>query len=199
MGGVKITILGVQASGGKILTGSVIKGDDANIQIKNLNMGDGAELLNGMSVKGKNASVDIEINGATMGGGSSMLNDTQVSGKLRVAASDLNVAEGATVMEGKIVGDGETVVVDLGDSQKADDEIEVEDSPEKPGKLGLFRSLFRRKDKQGASKDEGILSRKTTIQERVSGNGKYRDPKYSQAGTGVGSQVAAEQDKGHMR
>ena len=197
--GVKITISGVEANGGKILTGCSIKGKNTNIQIKNLKMESDAELLNEMSVKGKNAGVDIAINGANMGKGSSMLNDMSVSGKLSVTASDLEVATGATVMDGKIVRDGENVVVDLNKSHKGDDKTDKEDSPKKPVRRGVLSFLFGKKDEQGASKDAGKPSRQTTIQERVSGNGKFRDPKYSQADTGVGSQGAAEQDKGHMR
>lgn len=200
MGGVKITISGVKAAGGSsILTGSNITGGHTRIQIEDLTIANDAKLLDRMSVGGKNANVDIAIKGATMGDGSSVLNDIDVSGNVTVTASGLNVAKGATVMDGKIVGDGENVVVDLNGSNKGDDTIEVEEPPKKTEKRGLLSWIFGKKDRQGAIINAGKTSHKTTIQERISGNGEYRDPMYSQAGTGVGSQVAAEQDKGHMR
>lgn len=192
--GVKITITGVQASDGQILTGSVIKSEHTHIQIKDLNMGKGAKLLNGMSVGGEKASVDIEINGATMGRGSSMLNDTQVSGELKVAASGLNVAEGATVMDGKIVGDGESVVVDWNGSNKDDDKIEVDNSPKKSEKRGLLDILFGKRKEQ-EKKDRGYTKKEPSIQDRVSGNGRYRDPNYSQADTGAGSKKTTDKSQ----
>lgn len=194
--GVKITITGVQASDGQILTGSVIKSEDTHIQIKDLNMGKGAKLLNGMSVGGEKASVDIEINGATMGRGSSMLNDTQVSGELKVAASGLNVAEGATVMDGKIVGDGESVVVDLNKSQEGDGKTDKEDSPKEPEKRGLLDILFGKRKEQ-EKKDSRDTKKEPSIQDRVSGNGIYRALKYSKADTGAGSKKTT--DKGQTR
>ena len=192
--GVKITITGVEANGGKILTGGSIKGKETRIQINNLNMKSDAELLNEMGVEGENASVDIAINGATMGRGSSMLNDMQVSGELKVAASGLNVAEGATVMNGKIVGDGESVVVDLNKSQEGDGKTDKEDSPKKSEKRGLLDILFGKRGKQ-EKKDSGDRMKDPSIQDRVSGNGIYRDPKYSKADTGAGSKKTTDKSQ----
>lgn len=192
--GVKITITGVEANGGKILTGCSIKGKETRIQINNLKMTSDAELLNEMGVEGENASVDIAINGATMGRGSSMLNDTQVSGELKVAASGLNVAKGATVMNGKIVGDGESVVVDLNKSQEGDGKTDKEDSPKKTEKRGLLDILLGKRKKQ-EKKDSGDTKKEPSIQDRVSGNGIYRDPKYSQADTGAGSQKTTDKSQ----
>lgn len=153
------------------------------ISISGTEIGENSKVFNNMNANGK---VDIDIKDSNIKGDSKVLNNVSTRGTLEYRARNVNIDGNATVMNNKKIREGETVVIrqdGLKHTETTQTANQKTSNPKTTKKEGLLSKIARILGKEEIESEEIEIDYGKAQKEfanQISGNGKYRNQKYSQ-------------------
>lgn len=158
------------------------------ISIQGTEIGGNSKVLNNMNASGK---VDIDIKDSNIKGDSKVLNNVSTRGTLEYRASNVNIGGNATVMNNRKIREGETVIIrqdglkhtETTQTAKQKTSNPKTSNPKTTKKEGLLSKIAKILGKEEIESEEIEIDYGKAQKEfanQISGNGKYRNQKYSQ-------------------
>lgn len=157
-----------------------------------------SEIMNGMNI-GRNGNIDVKVSDSSITGKSQVINNISGDGSLTYRANNVKISENATVMNGRKLKNGETVVVNHNGTNYSENSIKgTQTTQTRPSitkiskKESLLKKLARIFSRKNVSQDiDRVEDRVKTIRDdeheeflnMISGYGEYRKPEYSQINT----------------